>query len=88
MDACRDGLLLGMADLLDAEARLRRFAPLLSELFGELGRAGGRIESDLRPAGALARRLCARRGAEGACEKPDRSRPHGAVPHATSQGEA
>jgi len=64
MDACRDGLPLGMADLLDAEGRLGRFAPLLAELFGELGRAGGRIESDLRPAGAFARRLGERHALE------------------------
>ena len=38
---------LGEADLLAAEARLARFAPLLCELFPETAEAGGIIESAL-----------------------------------------
>ena len=60
MDACCDALPLHTADVLDAEARLARFAPLLAELFPELRRSGGRIESDLRSVPALAGRLGAR----------------------------
>lgn len=36
-----------MADILDAEARLMRFAPLLAELFGEAAEGYGVIESQL-----------------------------------------
>jgi D-serine dehydratase len=38
---------LGMAEIEDAEARLRRFAPLLGELFEDTRSAGGIIESEL-----------------------------------------
>jgi len=62
MGACAGELPLGKADVLDAETRLRRFAPLLAELFAELAPAGGVIESDLRPAGAFAERLGKRCG--------------------------
>jgi len=44
---CAAGLPLTKADLLDAEARLRRFAPLLAGLFEELRGPGGVIESPL-----------------------------------------
>ena len=40
----------GLADVEDAEARWRRFSPLLAERFDELRAARGRIESALQPA--------------------------------------
>jgi D-serine dehydratase len=49
-------------DVLDAEARLRRFAPLLAELFPELREAGGIIESPLVPAPRLQQMLSERFG--------------------------
>lgn len=48
------GLSLRMDDLRNAQARQHRFAPLMAELFPELGIAGGLIESELLPAGKLA----------------------------------
>ncbi len=41
---------LKFEDILDAESRLSRFAPLLAVTFNELGPSGGIIESDLVPA--------------------------------------
>ncbi|QSH40295.1 D-serine ammonia-lyase [Lentisphaerota bacterium ZTH] len=49
-------------DILDAQARLYRFAPLLAELFGELGSTGGLIESDLQPVPGLRDYLWDRHG--------------------------
>lgn len=40
---------IGLKDVIDADDRLRRFAPLLADLFPELRGAGGIIESELRP---------------------------------------
>lgn len=51
------GLSLRMDDLRDAQARQHRFAPLMAELFSELGIAGGLIESELLPAVKLAKAL-------------------------------
>ncbi len=51
------GLSLHMDDLRDAQARQHRFAPLMAELFPELGISGGLIESDLIPAGKLGKAL-------------------------------
>ena len=48
---------LSLDDVLDAEARLRRFAPLLASLFPELAASNGRIESDLIPVPRLAERF-------------------------------
>lgn len=53
---------LGLADVLDADARWRRFAPLLARLFPELGAAGGIIESPLVEAPRLSRLLAERDG--------------------------
>ncbi len=51
------GLPLHIDDLRDAQARQYRFAPLMAELFPELGVAGGLIESELLPAGKLKKAL-------------------------------
>jgi len=51
------GLSLHMEDLRNAQARQHRFAPLMAELFPELGIAGGLIESELIPAGKLGKVL-------------------------------
>ena len=48
---------LTMADIDDAEARLARFAPFLTERFPELRETGGVIESALVPVPALRERL-------------------------------
>ncbi len=48
---------IGMDDILDAENRLARFAPLLACLFPELHETGGIIESPLSPAPAMQRSL-------------------------------
>ncbi len=48
---------LSLADIRDADARLRRFAPLLASLFPELEASEGLIESDLIPAPRLAERF-------------------------------
>jgi hypothetical protein len=48
---------LGYGDLMDAEARLLRFAPPLQNLYPELRRTHGVIESALLPARALAERI-------------------------------
>ena len=63
MEACASGLPLGRRDLLDAEARWRRFAPLLAERFAELREAGGVIESPLIDVPAFAEAIGRRRGA-------------------------
>ncbi|WP_271270985.1 D-serine ammonia-lyase [Aliamphritea hakodatensis] len=47
------GLPLGIDDIRNADNRLRRFAPLLTQLFPELQEAGGLIESALQPVAAL-----------------------------------
>ena len=54
---------LTMADIDDAEARLARFAPFLTERFPELRETGGVIESALIPVPALKDRLNQRYGA-------------------------
>ena len=46
-----------MADVLDAEARLERFAPLIKKLFPETEKANGLIESPLSEAPALRKAL-------------------------------
>ena len=51
------GLSLRMDDLRDAQARQHRFAPMMAELFPELGTAGGLIESELLPAEKLGEAL-------------------------------
>lgn len=48
------GLPLQYADILDAENRLKRFAPLLADLFPDLEKSQGVIESELRPIPAMA----------------------------------
>lgn len=48
---------LDMADILDAEARLMRFAPLLAELFDEAAEGYGVIESELLDIPVLAEKL-------------------------------
>ena len=48
---------LGMADILDAEARLMRFAPLLAELFDEAAEGYGVIESGLLDIPVLSEKL-------------------------------
>ena len=48
---------LGMADILDAEARLMRFAPLLAELFDEAAAGYGVIESGLLDIPVLSEKL-------------------------------
>lgn len=45
---------LQYADILDAETRLERFAPLLADLFPELEKSRGIIESNLQPIPAMA----------------------------------
>ncbi len=52
--------------MLDAERRLQRFAPLLAQLFPELASSGGQIESSLQPIPAMARVLL------GQCASADR----------------
>ncbi len=54
---------LGMADILDAEARLRRFAPFIRVCFPETEAREGLIESPLTPIPAMQRLLEARFGA-------------------------
>lgn len=53
---------LGMADMLDAEARLRRFAPFIRRCFSETEPNGGVIESPLTPIPAMKAALEARHG--------------------------
>jgi len=53
----QNGLAVSLADIEAAQRRLVRFAPLLARLFPELAGSGGIIESELRPAPALAARL-------------------------------
>ena len=48
---------LDMADILDAEARLMRFAPLLAELFDEAAEGYGVIESELLDIPVLSEKL-------------------------------
>ena len=54
---------LGMADILDAEARLQRFAPFIRERFPETAPRGGLIESPLTPIPRMQRLLEERFGA-------------------------
>ena len=44
-----DGLAFSMDDIIDAENRLLRFAPLIARLFPETEEAGGVIESPRSP---------------------------------------
>jgi len=62
-EALRD-LPLQMSDILDAEARLARFAPLLAELFEEIRAEGGTIESELLTVRRLREELRSRFGAD------------------------
>ncbi len=55
--ACLPGLPYSMAEVLDAQARWQRFAPLLAECFPELEASQGMIESPLLPAESLAARI-------------------------------
>lgn len=55
--ACLDKLPFTAADIAEAEARWRRFAPLLETLFPELRSARGIIDSPLLPAPKLAKRI-------------------------------
>lgn len=48
---------LGMEDIRDAEARLRRFAPYLARVFPGTARAGGILESPLREIPSMAEAL-------------------------------
>ena len=48
---------LSLAHIIDAEARLARFAPLLVALFPQLAQSQGLIESELMPAPAMHRAL-------------------------------
>ena len=52
-----ENLPCGMADILDAEARLMRFAPLLAELFDEAAEGYGVIESQLLDIPRLSEKL-------------------------------
>lgn len=54
---------LGMTDILDAEARLQRFAPFIRERFPETAPRGGLIESPLTPIPRMQRLLEERFGA-------------------------
>ena len=54
---------LGMADILDAEARLQRFAPFIRERFPETAPRGGLIESPLTPIPRMQRLMEERFGA-------------------------
>ncbi|MFZ4695231.1 MAG: D-serine ammonia-lyase [Verrucomicrobiia bacterium] len=62
---CLGSLSLTRDDMLAAEERLRRFAPLLAECFPELKESGGIIESPLVPCPRLASWLAANDGIEG-----------------------
>jgi len=62
---CRDSLPLKLADILDAEKRLQRFAPLLAKCFPELKTSGGIIESKLISCPELAARLAREDGISG-----------------------
>ena len=64
-----DELPLGMADILDAEARLMRFTPLLAELFDKAAEGYGIIESGLLDIPVLAEKLLP------GCQDPAQSRP-------------
>lgn len=52
---CLPKLPFGLDAVLETEARLRRFAPLLADLFPELRSSGGIIESEFRPLSRWAR---------------------------------
>ncbi len=62
---CRDSLPLKLEDILDAEKRLQRFAPLLAECFPELKTSGGIIESPLIACPKLATQLALEDGIDG-----------------------
>jgi len=51
---------MGLPDMMDAEARLARFAPLLSELFDEAAEKNGIIESELLEIPRLSEKLLPR----------------------------
>jgi len=53
-DSILPGLPLQNEDILDAESRLARFAPLLAKLFPELEKRAGVIESELQALAAMA----------------------------------
>lgn len=53
---------LGLADIDEAEERLKRFAPYLAAVFPETGKSGGIIESELKHIPAMKQRLEDRSG--------------------------
>jgi D-serine dehydratase len=61
------GLPLALADILDAEARMARFVPLLVAAFPELAASGGRIDSPLVDVAAFASRYASLHGVSPAC---------------------
>ncbi len=67
--AALQGLELQFADILDAEARLYRFAPLLGELFDEAAPSYGIIESELLDAPALCQHLFQEAGIDPAANR-------------------
>ena len=62
---CLDALPVKLADMLDAEKRMQRFAPLLTECFPELKASNGIIESKLIPCPKLASWLAREDGIDG-----------------------
>ena len=56
-DAAFEGISLTMADIDDAEARLRRFAPFIMRCFPETAGNGGIIESPLTEVEHMRQRL-------------------------------
>lgn len=53
---------LGLSDVLDAQARLARFAPYIAQAFPETKKAGGLIESPLKEIRKMQNRLCKEQG--------------------------